>query len=140
MNNLEQRFRKTLTDNAIRVTNPRLALFKALRLLNEPVPLSALISKVQGSDRASIYRNIELFEKLGICNVLLIGWKKRYELAAPFHDHHHHIFCEQCGKVVSIDSPTLEKVIKTIAETKGFTLQNHTLELHGVCRECQSIQ
>lgn len=140
MNQLQQRLKDTLHKHEVKCTSARLAVFTALSEAHEPLALQEVVKRVNGADRASVYRTLELFEKLRIVDTVLIGWKKRFELAAPFKNHHHHIYCEPCGKVVSIDSPSLERIIKTISEQKGFRLRQHTLELSGICRECEQEQ
>lgn len=139
MKPLEQRFTETLRSHDIKSTSARKAIFATLTSAHEPLSLQEVARLTNGADRASVYRTLELFEKLHIVDVILIGWKKRFELAAPFKNHHHHIYCENCGKVVSIDSPSLEKLIKNISEQKGFHLYQHTLELSGVCNDCAEL-
>jgi len=137
MNALETRYTQALRQGGVRSTIARKAVFSALCSVETPLSLQDIISRVEDADRASVYRTLELFEKLQIVNVILIGWKKQFELAAPYKSHHHHIHCEQCGKVISIESPSLEKLIKSISEQKGFHLHRHTLELSGCCVACR---
>lgn len=137
MNSLEDRYAQTLRQHSVRSTNARRAVFDALCSVEKPMKLHDIITATKNTDRASVYRTLELFEKLQIVNVILVGWKKHFELAAPYKSHHHHIHCEKCGQVVSIESPSLEKLIKTISEQKGFHLHRHTLELSGCCVACQ---
>ena len=137
MKPLENRLIETLRTHNVRSTAARRAIFATLQDASEPLTLQEIAQKTKSADRASIYRTLELFEKLRIVSIVLIGWKKRFELAAPFKSHHHHIYCERCGRVVSIDSPSLEKLIKTISEQKGFHLHQHTLELSGICKNCE---
>lgn len=136
MDILEKRLIDTLRQHHIRRTSARMAVFATLEKAHEPLTLQEINERTGNADRASVYRTLELFEDLHIVNTVLIGWKKRFELAAPFRSHHHHIYCENCGKVASIDSPSLEKLIKTISEQKSFHLQRHTLELSGLCDKC----
>lgn len=139
MNALETRFFETLRKNNVRCTAPRTEIFAILQEANEPLAFKEITAKVKNADRASVYRTLALFETLHIVSTILAGWKKRFELAAPYKNHHHHISCEQCGKVISVESPTLEKVIKSISEQKGFHLHSHTLELSGCCNDCRKL-
>ncbi len=137
MKPLENRLVETLRAHGVRSTVARKAVFATLQDAPKPLTLQEIAEKTKSADRASVYRTLELFEKLRIVSIVLIGWKKRFELAAPFKSHHHHIYCEYCSKVVSIDSSSLEKLIKTISEQKGFHLHQHTLELSGICKSCK---
>lgn len=136
MNVLENRYHETLRQHDVRSTKARLSVFTVLQAANVPLSLLA-ITQESKADRASVYRTLELFERLRIVNVILVGWKKQFELAAPYKTHHHHIHCQRCGTVISIKSPSLEKLIHSIAEQKGFQLERHTLELSGQCEACQ---
>lgn len=137
MNSVEERFLRALRQNSVRRTLPRKTVFSVLQTAAEPLSLRQMIARAKTADRASVYRTLALFERLGIVNVMLVGWKKRFELATPYKSHHHHIHCEHCGKTASIASPSLEKLIKSIAEQKGFYLHHHTLELSGYCDTCK---
>lgn len=99
--------------------------------------LAQLHAICQGIDRASVYRTLELFATLGIIEIIHIGWKKRYELAAPFKPHHHHLQCTRCGQLVDIKTPQLERLIHHIATQHGYQVTGHHFELSGICKTCQ---
>ncbi len=134
----EKLLRRALEDNGSRVTQPRLVVF---RLLQEHglQSIAELISRSSGTvDRVSVYRVIELFEKLGIVRRVTIGWKYKLELSEIFLDHHHHITCLSCNKVVAVkEDEKLEKVIDRLADGTGFSLSSHQLELQGHCKTCR---
>lgn len=121
------------------VTNARLDVFKALEN-NEPQTMDQVVKKVQGTvNRASVYRVIDLFEKLGIVQRLQIGWKYKLELSNEFQEHHHHIICTECGLIQSFREPeNLDYLLGKIAEREDFILKNHQLELQGICAKCQA--
>lgn len=102
--------------------------------------MSALVTKCTSIDRASVYRTIQLFERLGIVQRLQVGWKYKLELTDVFHQHHHHATCVRCGKTTLLpEDAALEKRLKTITKNSSFLLQSHQLELSGLCPACQSI-
>lgn len=89
-------------------------------------------------DRASLYRTVSLFERLGIVQRLYIGWKYKVELSDIFSHHHHHISCLGCGKIVAItEEAEIEQLISNIAAQHGFNAQGHQLEVRGYCATCQ---
>jgi len=120
------------------LTEPRRIIFTAL-LYQEPQTMSQLVAACRGQvDRASVYRTIALFEKLGIVQRLQIGWKYKLELSDAFHRHHHHLTCLKCGQVIPFDGDqALERKLQTIAEAKSFKIQAHQLEIQGLCQACQ---
>lgn len=134
---MEEKLTDALKKAGYSVTKPRLAVFTALqagkpRSMNElTLDLSSVI------DRASIYRSVELFEKLGIVVRVKTGWKYKIELSDQFTPHHHHLTCDRCGQVVSFNEPPgFETLIYSIAARHGFSAENHSLEISGLCPNC----
>lgn len=136
MSSLEK-FVSTLKAHHCSVTKARRLIFTTLAE-HESITMTALVAAVQGSvDRASVYRTVELFERLGIIQRVQVGWKYRLELSDSFNPHHHHIHCSACGRVVSLAEDTaLEQHIHQLALQAGFMLSSHQLELSGKCRQC----
>jgi Fur family ferric uptake transcriptional regulator len=127
-----------LKDQGYSLTKARRNVFNALAD-SDALSMNQLIRKLQHKmDRSSIYRTIELFEKLGIVNRLQIGWKYKLELSEAFAGHHHHATCLNCNKVLAFEeSQELENGIHDLAEQLGFKLTSHALELRGLCKNCQ---
>ena len=121
------------------LTQPRQKIFTALQY-QEPLTMHELVARCAGVDRASVYRTVALFEQLGIVQRLQTGWKYKLELTEPFHTHHHHATCLQCGRsfVVPIDE-AVEKHLQTAAGRISFQLAHHQIELQGTCTDCQKL-
>ena len=51
-------------------------------------------------------------------------------------EHHHHLVCERCGRTVEIEPPD-EDWVHTIAQHYGYTMHTHTVEVFGLCPQCQ---
>ncbi len=130
-------FENTLKRNHYFVTRPRLALFKILQKRNS-LSIDQLIKGLPRQDQATVYRNIKLFEKLGIIRRLQLGWHSKLELSDKFYHHHHHLTCSNCGKVWALkENDVLEKQINGIAKNKRFLPADHQLEIRGLCQACQ---
>lgn len=130
-------FRQLLADRGYRVTKAREDTFKLL-LSTEPQSIKQILERAEGNvDRVSIYRNIELFEKLGIAHRIYIGWKYKIELSDDFMSHHHHLSCISCGKVIDIeDESHIDEFIASVAAKAGFTPRRHQFEVDGYCKDC----
>lgn len=126
-----------LQDHGYSVTKPRLAVFAALSD-DDAMSIGQLVKKLQPAiERTSVYRTVDLFEKLGIINRIHIGWKYKLELSEQFSHHHHHATCLTCGTSITFkENQQTEDSIHKIAEELGFQLQSHTLELRGLCKNC----
>jgi Fur family transcriptional regulator, ferric uptake regulator len=136
-----QLLHKVLRDNGYSITKAR-TLVCELLWNKEPQSMHEVARQLQGRiDRASLYRTIGLFERLGLINRVYIGWKYKIELSDIFSHHHHHISCLRCGKIKAINEETdVEALIHRLADTYGISADRHQLEIQGICKECQSSQ
>ena len=134
----DQQFKTVLKTWAYSLTKTRQAVFKALQD-KEPQTMHEIIMACNGqTDRASVYRTILLFEKLGIVQRLQIGWKYKLELSDRFHRHHHHMTCQNCSQTYALPADQkLEARLRQLAYKQNFRMTGHQLEIHGVCDNCQ---
>jgi Fur family ferric uptake transcriptional regulator len=133
-----QQFSTTLKASKQSLTKSRLAVFGALQD-KEPQTMREVVEACKGRvDRASVYRTIALFEKLGIVQRLQIGWKYKLELSDAFHHHHHHLTCLKCGRTIPLpEDRQLEARLHGLARAQNFVMQGHQLEIQGLCAGCR---
>ncbi|MBC7950684.1 MAG: transcriptional repressor [Rhodospirillaceae bacterium] len=80
---------------------------------------------------ATVYRTVRLFEEADILERHDFGdGRARYEESVE--DHHDHLINVQSGAVIEFTSPEIEALQRKIAESYGFRLVGHRLELYGV--------
>lgn len=135
----EALLRKILGSNRQKITGPRLEIFRMLRG-SEPQAVGSLIAASKGKiDRVTIYRVLDLYEKLGITKRITVGWKYKVELSDVFLDHHHHATCVDCGKVMEIvENNELETLIEKLSSQSGLAMTSHILEVQGYCQKCDA--
>jgi Fur family ferric uptake transcriptional regulator len=131
-----EQFKQLLQANGQSVTKARLAVFDAL-LGQEPLSMRALAERIGNADRASVYRAVDLFERLGIVQRLNTGWKYKLELTDKFAEHHHHLTCTNCGRTIAMNEDELEQVIEKLAASHGFAPSAHQIEIQGRCDRCR---
>ena len=131
-------FLELLKTNGVSATSARKSIFQTLHEADTPLKNGEIAKRTPSVDRASVYRTLELFSKLGITETIIRGWTPLTELAEPFKPHHHHITCDSCGRVVEIENETLEDVLSLVASRYDFKLHSHIVELSGLCDECRS--
>jgi Fe2+ or Zn2+ uptake regulation protein len=138
--NSKQLLQKVLHDNGYSMTTARQIVCEAL-WRKEPLSVTELTQSLGGQiDRASMYRTILLFEKLGLINRVYIGWKYKIELSDVFSNHHHHISCLTCGKIKAIhEEEDIEQLIQSLADNYGISAVRHQLEIQGHCEQCQKL-
>jgi Fur family ferric uptake transcriptional regulator len=126
-----------LKQDGASLTRPRKLVFDLL-VNQEPQSMQVLAQRARGKvDRATVYRTIDLFERLGIARRLNIGWKYKIELSDVFTGHHHHMYCTNCSRTYDLpENPMLETMIDTVAAKSGFAPRGHQLEIYGLCQNC----
>jgi Fur family ferric uptake transcriptional regulator len=136
-----KQLKHTLKSHQQSVTKSRQIVFEAL-IGAEPQTMNHLVAACSGRiDRASVYRTITLFEKLGIVQRLQIGWKYKLELSDSFQHHHHHMTCQQCGRTLPLpEDLQLERRLRALAAGQNFQLSGHQLELQGFCAVCSKLK
>ncbi len=141
MNDSIPSFDNYLKQRNIPLTTARKQVFNSLRTIG-PANMNQLVNSVENQiDRATIYRTIKLFEKIGIVNRIAIGFKYKLELSEQFSPHHHHLYCLNCHKIIDIKLlGDLEEDIKSIANSYEFEIRDHQLEINGYCRDCQKTK
>lgn len=101
-------------------------IFDGLRAEGSPVGL------------ASIYRALEQLSALRLVQRVDFGDVARYEPALPSGDHHHHVICDDCGKVEPFSDRSLETALDGLGGRLGYELEGHDVLLRGSCAECRS--
>ncbi len=93
---------------------------------------------VAGAHPATVYRILPLLMEAGLIQEALVsaGDGHRYERAFE-REHHDHLICTSCGKVVEFQFEAIEVLQRDLSESLGFRLTGHIHELFGVCASCQ---
>ncbi len=135
----QEQLKAVLAKGNHHLTQARLKTFELL-VHPEPQSIREILSKNNGDiDRVTIYRNIDLFEKLGIVHRLYVGWKFKLELSDQFIPHHHHLSCLQCQKIIDIEGEqSIDEFIKKVSAQFNFLPQQHHFEVSGYCHDCQA--
>jgi Fur family ferric uptake transcriptional regulator len=82
----------------------------------------------------TVYRTLKLLVDAGIAQERHFDdGIARYDID---HDHHDHLVCLECGKIVEFESPLIEATQEQIAAEHNFTLKRHRHELYGYCAHC----
>ena len=85
---------------------------------------------------ATVHRTLKLFAECGIAEQRHFGdGQARYE-ASSQDEHHDHLICLSCGRIVEFEDARIEKLQVEVAADHGFTIERHRLELYGTCQDC----
>ena len=122
--------------NGTRNTKQKNAIRKALVEAGRPLSPEEVLAYAQRGVRelsiATIYRNLKtLVEEGWLVAVQFPGEPPRYELSGKAH--HHHFWCNDCGKVFELEGCTPQIKAKL---PRGFRALHHDLLLYGTCAGC----
>ena len=125
-----------------RLTRPRSAVLSVLERATHPLSASELHSRLRRAqvsiDLVTVYRTLSVLKELGLasqCELHHEG-QSRYELRVG-KQHHHHIRCQLCGKIVDLLLCPLKKLQGLIEKETQFVVNEHSLEFSGLCPKCQ---
>ena len=123
----------------LRVTEPRRSLAALIAGQDGHFTAADLVDAAQsqrlGIGRATVFRTLELLEDLGAVERLdLPSGEHAYVGCEPAH--HHHLVCSRCGRTDEIDDAGLRTVVGDVARRTGYRVDDHRLELFGLCPPC----
>ncbi len=131
-----------LVNAGYRHSRPRGVIMEILE--KSKIPLSAIDILRQAKREghylglASVYRTLELLTGLQIiCLVHTSAGCHEYVLASD--GHRHHILCANCDQVMEFEGyADIDGLIGRVEEQTGFKVQQHLLQLIGLCPQCQA--
>jgi len=134
---------ETLASAGHRASGPRAEVISAIAELGCSVTArevaDVLRNRGSGVGVASIYRALELLERLALVKRFDVGEGiARYEPAHPSGEHHHHIVCDSCGTVEPFEDEALERAIGRLSDRVDFAVAAHDVTLHGECPTCRA--
>lgn len=136
------RFTRLLAARNLRLTAARRAIVRAVMHRRGHFPIEELVNELRSQgirgSRATVYRALPLLTEAGILQQAVITGELRSYEAAVGREHHDHIVCRSCGKVVEFVLEAFEILEREIASRYGFRLEGHFHQLVGRCDACQN--
>ena len=143
MPSLRNQSRDLLSSKNATMTNPRLVVLDLLLIENRPLTIDQVLTLSKGKlVQSTLYRVINDLRDFGLItefttpeNTMVI------ELNSEDSNHHHHIFCKECGSITDIElnsdlESALEKEVAKIEKYRSISIDSHSLELFGTCDDC----
>lgn len=90
----------------------------------------------RGVSRATVYRTVGHLCKAGLVRKIDADQAHALYECTTGVGHHEHMICRRCGKITEFQDPVLEKRITGIADTHGFHMTRHTVQIFGLCGRC----
>jgi Fe2+ or Zn2+ uptake regulation protein len=131
--------KKEIKKNGYRITKARSAIIEIFCITEHPINAQYIQTKLPDSqitvNKTTVYRELQfLVDRNLIKPVHLTPDTLSYELVDRAH--HHHIVCNNCGKIEDVILPT-EKFLDDVKKQTNFELHSHSLEFYGQCTACK---
>ena len=126
-----------------RYTSGRRAIVDLLVSAGHPVSIGDIAERLPGLPRSSAYRHLTDLHAAGLVRRVTASDEfTRFELAEDLTEHHHHLLCMNCGKVIDVTLPAsfeqqASEAIGQLAEAEGFQAHSHQLDVIGLCAACR---
>lgn len=137
---LEQEFRDYLSREGLKGTRQRELIVRTFAGREDHVSVDDLLELVRRDEPnigyATVYRTLKLLVDAGLASERHFGdGFTRFEPRDE--EHHDHMICTKCGKIVEFHDEAIERRQDEVAEQHGFVLSRHRHELYGHCEDCR---
>ena len=135
-------FRAALKKKGLKTTSQRDDIARTFFASSRHLSIDDLYGEVRGINPgvgyATVYRTMKLLKECEFAEEQhFADGHTRYE-NADVEEHHDHILCDECGEIVEFTDESIERLQEEIAESLGFVLLHHKMELYGVCAPCRA--
>lgn len=129
-----------LAGKCIKNTRQRLAVLGEIVSSGKPLTAEEIYLEVR--DRcdnlslSTVYRILDAFCKKEIVTKsgLMEGGKALFEFVTDVHSHN--LICIKCHSVVPLDGCPLLSFENELAQSTGYSISGHRLEVYGICPNC----
>ena len=87
--------------------------------------------------QTTVYRTLRLLTEAGLAREVRFGDGRAHYEHNYKHQHHDHMICSECGKIIEFYSPELEAIQDAMAAKYRFQLTEHLLRMIGICADCR---
>ncbi len=132
---MTSRVEKLCIDKGLKMTEQRRVIARVLSESDDHPDVEQLYQRASKIDSrisiATVYRTVKLFEEANILDRHDFGdGRARYEERPE--EHHDHLIDMNSGEVIEFRDDEIERLQAYVAETLGYRLVGHRLELYGV--------
>ncbi len=133
--------RQILNGSRQRVTGQRALLLDLIRQNYGHLDADELYRKARQKHQrfslSTVYRNLQLFKKLGLIDEHHFAEEHHHYEAKPPTEHQH-LLCLNCGKIVEIDLPLSQQFKYEIGKKHEFEITEFEIHMRGLCSNCSS--
>lgn len=86
--------------------------------------------------KATIYRTLALLVESGLLREVIFGEKHAHYEHVYGHEHHEHLVCIKCGKIIEFNDERIEKYQDEVCRKNKFKPESHRIQITGYCEDC----
>jgi len=129
-----------LSEQGYRLTPQRMLVLAAIEDSEHHISAEEIyaqvIDKYPHVNISTVYRTLELLNRLGLVTETdLGGGRVRYHPADK--GHHHHLVCQECGKIIDLDESVLSSLKDVLFREYKFSADLRHLAIFGHCANCK---
>lgn len=87
--------------------------------------------------QTTVYRTLKLLTEAGLAREVRFGDGRTHYEHNYKHQHHDHMICSECGRIIEFFSAELEAIQDAMAAKHRFQVTQHLLRIIGICAECR---
>src|ERR1043166_6570635 len=134
-------FLKHIQRRGLKRTSQRDLILDVFLRTEEHLSIEDLYRLVQREDptvgQTTVYRTLKLLTEAGLAREVRFGDGRTHYEHNYKHQHHDHMICSECGKIIEFFSAELEAIQDEMAAKHDFEITQHRLRMIGVCPECR---
>lgn len=132
---MTSRLEQLCVEKGLKMTEQRRVIAQVLSESKDHPDVEQVYQRASQHDQrisiATVYRTVKLFEEANILERHDFGdGRARYEEVPA--EHHDHLIDVNSGDVIEFSNETIEKLQQQIADSLGYKLVGHRLELYAV--------
>ncbi len=134
-------FREFLIHKGMRSTPEREEILAEVFAHHDHFDVEELIMRLRRRglriSRASVYRTLALLVESGMVGEVYIEDGHMHYEHIYGHEHHCHLRCLGCRKLIEFRNGSLKEMEKRIGQENDFEIIGHKLEIYGYCAACR---
>lgn len=138
--------KKLIEKNGFKFTKQRKLILEQFFLADRHLSVEEIYQRLKENNigLATVYRNVKIFNSIGIVKEIVVDGVSYYELKIyskkPLHIHFQ---CVKCNDIIDIDERKVAleylKVNRTIQDINDFKIYDVNIMLIGLCKRCREV-
>src|SRR6266508_628547 len=134
-------FLKHIQKKGLKRTSQRDLILDTFLRTEEHLSSEDLYRLVQKKDptigQTTVYRTLKLLSEAGLAREVRFGDGRTHYEHNYKQQHHDHMICSECGRIIEFYSAELEALQDAMAAKHRFEVTQHLLRIIGICSECR---